>query len=204
MQPILHNSAMTLKQKVLKILYPLLRKISRLAAGKLPIRLNTWQTVPPVPFYSLNAIAANGMLIDFETLQGKNVLLVNVASQCGYTSQYAELEKLYRQYKGTLEIIAFPSNDFKGQEPGSDSEIESFCRLNYGVSFPLVKKDAVTGTNQQAVFQWLTHKAKNGWNEQPPTWNFCKFLISKEGVLQEVFPPYISPLDDQVIRRLKE
>ncbi len=173
-----------------------------MAAPADAIRQNKGSVKPVRSFYDLFAEASNGTKIDFKSLQGKKVMLVNVASQCGYTSQYEELEELYRHYKGDLQIIAFPSNDFNGQEPGTDQEIEAFCRVNYNIEFPLAKKGAVIGTSQQFVYQWLTEKESNGWNDQAPTWNFCKYLIDERGVLEQFYPPYVSPLDPQVTRAI--
>ncbi len=132
------------------------------------------------------------------------MLLINTASDCGYTGQYKELEKLYQQYKQRLMIIGFPANDFKEQEKGSDEEIAEFCRINYSVTFPLMKKSTVVKSPEQnPVFQWLTDKNKNGWNNQPPTWNFSKYLVNEEGILTSYFDPSISPVSYLVINAIK-
>lgn len=186
---------MTIKQRLLQIVYPVITRLSRLKSKRQPPQKNNGSIQPPVSFYTLSAYNIRGERIDFASLRAKKVLLVNVASQCGYTSQYAELEELYRRADVDIEIIGFPSNDFKGQEPGSDEEIETFCKLNYGVSFPLAGKASVTGSTAQPVFEWLSNKALNGWNDQPPGWNFYKYLLDEKGVLQQVFPSYISPLE---------
>ena len=157
-------------------------------------------TAPPVSFYTLSATLNNGKDFSFENLKGKKVLLVNTASDCGYTPQYAELQKLYQHSKEDLEIIAFPANDFKEQEKGSDEEIATFCSVNYGVSFPLTKKAVVVKNERQhPVFNWLTSKEKNGWNDRPPSWNFTKYLVSEEGVLTHCFEPALSPLSTEVV-----
>ena len=128
-------------------------------------------------------------------------MIVNTASNCGYTNQYAELQKLYEHSREDLTIIAFPANDFKEQEKGSNEEIAQFCKINYGVSFPLAKKSSVVkGANQNKVFEWLTHKELNGWNDKQPSWNFSKYLIDEEGNLTHYFDPAVSPLSEQVVR----
>ena len=165
------------------------------------ILINEKQVAPPASFYSLAAVLTNGKELSFENLKGKKVLLVNTASDCGYTPQYTELQKLYQHSKEDLEIIAFPANDFKEQEKGSDTEIAAFCSRNYGVSFPIAKKAVVVKTTaQHPVFQWLSDKKLNGWNDKEPSWNFSKFLVNEEGVLTHYFEPAVSPMSDEVIR----
>lgn len=135
----------------------------------------------------------------FQELKGKKVLIVNTASNCGYTHQYAELQELYRSHSDTLTIIGFPSNNFREQEKGSDEEIATFCQVNYGVTFPLAKKsDVLKGEGQNKVFEWLTNKQLNGWNEQEPSWNFSKYLINEQGLLTHYFDPAVSPLSTEV------
>lgn len=159
----------------------------------------------PLSFYSLSAELNTGEKLLFESLKGKKVLIVNTASNCGYTHQYAELRKLYQYSKEDMAIVAFPSNDFKEQEKGSDEEIARFCKLNYGIDFPLAKKSIVIKSVQQnKVFEWLTHKQLNGWNDQPPTWNFSKYLIDEQGNLTHYFDPAISPLSEEIIKAVHE
>lgn len=131
--------AMTWRQKILKRLYPVLIWLQQKSAKKKQ-GYNKEGVIPPVPFHSLSVALSKGTILPFEALRGKKVLLVNTASNCGYTAQYAELQKLYRHSKDDLEIIAFPANDFKEQEKGTDEEIAGFCSINYGVSFPVGKK----------------------------------------------------------------
>jgi len=191
--------ALTIRQRILKLAYPLFTWISKKAA-KTPVRVNEQKAAPRVPFHSLSVLLNNGKEFSFEKLKGKKVLLVNTASDCGYTPQYTELQKLYQHLKSDLEIIAFPANDFKEQEKGSDEEIATFCSRNYGVSFPIAKKAVVIKHNQQhPVFQWLTDRNKNGWNEKLPSWNFAKYLVNEEGLLTHYFEPAISPLSEEVI-----
>ncbi|WP_315818648.1 glutathione peroxidase [Paraflavitalea speifideaquila] len=125
---------------------------------------------------------------------------MNTASDCGYTNQYEDLQKLYETYKDKLVIIGFPANDFHEQEKGNDEEIAQFCKVNFGVSFPLAKKSVVIKSPEQnPVFGWLTHKALNGWNEQEPSWNFSKYLVNERGVLTHYFDPSVSPTSNVVI-----
>src|ERR1043166_7028253 len=160
---------MSYRQKVLKTIYPLFRWFSKVR-GKNATILSNNKTQPFISFYSLKDTLNNGNVFDFSSLRGKKVLLVNTASDCGYTNQYDALQKLFIEHASELTIIAFPANDFKHQEKGTDKEIEEFCRLNYGVTFPLMKKSIVKKRNDQnPVFQWLTDSTKNGWNNKPPS-----------------------------------
>ena len=195
---------MTLRQSLLKTFYPVLMFANKIFAGNNTILQNTANTKPPVSFFSLKAVGNKGQTINFETFKGKKVLIVNTASNCGYTGQYEELEKLHNQYKNNLVIIGFPANDFKDQETGTDEDIATFCKTNFGVSFPLMKKSIVIKTAQQnEVFQWLTDKNKNGWNNRPPEWNFSKYLVDENGVLLSYFPPVISPLGNEITNAIK-
>ena len=184
------NSAhMTFRQKLLRSFYPLIMK---LGGGK---TLAQQGIEPPVSFHTLSVTLNNGTVLPFGTLKGKKVLLVNTASDCGYTHQYEALQKLADKYGSKLLIIGFPANDFKEQEKGTDEDIAQFCKLNFGVSFPLAKKSVVIQTSEQhPVFQWLTQATQNGWNNVPPKWNFSKYLINENGQLTHVFDPGIDPL----------
>jgi glutathione peroxidase len=198
-----NSKNMTYRQKVLKAAYPALMWWTKLT-GKNTKELSGAKP-PPVPFYSLKGILNNGDTLDFASLKGKKVMLVNTASDCGYTNQYSDLQKLSEQYKDKLIVIGFPANDFKEQEKGTDSEIAQFCKANFGVSFPLMKKSSVIkGTEQNEVFQWLTDSTKNGWNTKQPSWNFSKYIINEEGVLTNYFGPSVSPLGNDVIRAIKK
>lgn len=195
---------MTLRQSLLKTFYPVLMFTGKIFSGNNRILQNKANAKPLTSFYNLKAVDNKGQTIDIEIFKGKKVLVVNTASNCGYTGQYEELEKLQDQYKDSLVIIGFPANDFKDQETGTDEDIVTFCKTNFGVSFPLMKKSIVIKTAQQnEVFQWLTDKNKNGWNSRPPEWNFSKYLVDENGVLLSYFPPAISPLDNAVTAALK-
>jgi glutathione peroxidase len=152
----------------------------------------------PMSFYKLRAIANNGEEICFERYLGMTVIIVNVASNCGYTAQYGELEALFRARKQKLVILGFPSNQFGGQEPGTDKDIAAFCKANYRVDFPLFRKAKVKGRDKQPVYEWLTNPSLNGWNAQEPTWNFCKYIIDKNGRLQAFCSANVSPLSEEI------
>ena len=190
---------MTIKQQLLKTIYPLWMRFTNLAGKRNATYKNNSSQMPPRSFHSLNATLNNGGILQFTELKGKKVLLVNTASDCGYTNQYKDLQALYERFEGKLVVIGFPANDFKEQEKGSDAEIAAFCQVNYGVTFPLAKKSHVIGPQQNSVFQWLTDKDQNGWNDQQPSWNFSKYLVNEDGVLLQYFDPGISPMDDQLI-----
>lgn len=193
----LNSINMNGKQKIAKALYPVLMGVSKLFGGK--EKSNTNVVAPPVSFYNLQTVKNDGKEMSFENLKGKKILIVNTASDCGYTAQYDDLQKLYEQYKDKLVIIGFPANDFKEQEKGSDEDIAQFCKVNFGVTFPLAKKSSVIKSpDQNTVFEWLSNKNKNGWNDQQPTWNFSKYLINENGVLMNYFDPSISPLSKDV------
>lgn len=160
---------------------------------------------PQTPFWSLSIPLNNDSQLDFRQLKDKKVLIVNTASNCGYTNQYSELQELYQKFQEKLVVIGFPSNDFKEQEKGSDEEIASFCQINFGVSFPLAKKSVVIKSGEQnKVFEWLTHKDLNGWNNQPPSWNFTKYLVNENGFLTHYFDPAVSPLSTDMLKAIED
>lgn len=192
---------MTIRQKLLKAFYPVLVW----ASGKKAKQFGNEHAKANVPFYSLKATANNGTEFDFTQLKGKKVLLVNTASDCGYTGQYDDLQKLYEKFQTKLVILGFPANDFKEQEKGSDEDIAQFCKINFGVTFPLMKKSRVIkSTEQNAVFKWLSDSTMNGWNNKQPSWNFSKYLINEEGQLVHYFDPAVSPLSNEVISAIEK
>ena len=154
-------------------------------------------------FYALSALDINGNNINMESYKGKKVLVVNVASQCGYTPQYTGLQSLYETYGDSLVVLGFPSNDFLWQEPGSNNEIKKFCELEYGVTFPMFGKIHVKGRKQHPIYTWLSDSTLNGWNHENPTWNFNKYLIDEEGKLLEWFTADVEPLDTVITQYLK-
>jgi glutathione peroxidase len=195
---------MTPRQKILKAFYPAFIWANKIM-GSNTSTLKNESAQPAVSFYSLQTTLNSGGYFDFSALKGKKVLLVNTASDCGYTNQYDDLEKLYQQYKGQIEILAFPANDFKEQEKGNDADIAAFCKKNYGVTFPLMTKSIVIkSADQNRVFVWLTNPASNGWNSKPPGWNFSKYLVNEKGQLTHYFDPAISPLSEEVINAINE
>ena len=195
-----NSENMTLRQKFLKAVYPIY-----MAFGSKAKSFGKKNISPPVPFYSLKAIANNGNEFDFAQLKGKKVLLVNTASDCGFTGQYDQLQLLHEKYKDHLVILGFPANDFKEQEKGSDEEIAAFCKINFGVTFPLMKKSTVRkGAEQNNIFKWLSDSALNGWSNKQPSWNFSKYLVDENGHLVHYFDPSISPLSDEVINEIKK
>jgi len=144
--------------------------------------------------FKMNSI--DGKLIDFSQYKGKTLLIVNTASKCGYTPQYAELEKLHEQFGSKVTILGFPANNFGGQEPGTNTEIASFCKANYGVNFQMFEKISVKGADQHPLYQFL--KEKTG---QEPSWNFCKYLVKPDGTVT-FFNSKVAPLDKQIVDAL--
>ena len=184
---------MTLKQKILKFLYPIITGSNRLVG--LNNKRHESDTESISSFYDLKATMNNNSILDFELLKNKKVLIVNTASDCGYTQQYEALQKLHLKMGEKLIIIGFPSNDFGEQEKGSDKEINEFCKINFGVTFLLAKKSSVVKSkDQNEVFKWLSSKELNGWNDFAPDWNFCKYLIDENGNLSGVFQSAVDPL----------
>ena len=144
---------------------------------------------------------------DFElsSLKGKKVMVVNTASKCGLTPQYEQLQELYATYKDSnFTIIGFPSNDFLKQEPGSNDEIQEFCKLNYGVEFPMMSKITVKGKDKADVYKFLTQKDLNGLEDSKVQWNFQKYLIDEEGKLVRVVSPRTLPNEESIIEWIEE
>ncbi len=188
-----HSKNMTVKQKILKAFYPLVMLTGKSSSG---ILSNSNTTDPKVPIYDYSIPLIQGDTFHLASAKGKKILIVNTASNCGYTNQYEELQKLYDLHKDKLLIIAFPSNDFKNQEKGSNEEVAQFCKSNYGISFPIAQKGVVSkNKDQQELYRWLTDKNLNGWNDKAPEWNFSKYLINENGMLIKYFPSAVSPMD---------
>jgi len=191
---------MTGRQKFLKAVYPVFIGITKLFGKNSKVLVNNKNSKPTQSVYDLTVQLNNGNALPLQTYKGKKILLVNTASDCGYTNQYDDLQKLYQQFNNQLTIIGFPANDFKEQEKGDDEEIAQFCKINYGVTFPLAKKSVVVKSgDQNNIFKWLTNKKQNGWNDKMPTWNFSKYLINEQGVLTHYFDPSVSPLSEEVV-----
>lgn len=150
-------------------------------------------------FYEFKMKDIEGNLVDFSSFKGKKVLIVNVASYCGFTKQYKDLEELHEEYGKKLTIIGFPANNFGGQEPGTNKEIASFCSKNYGVKFQMFEKISVKGGDAAPLYLWLSTKDQNGWNEDAPSWNFCKYLINEKGELIKFFKSSVNPMSSEII-----
>ena len=157
-------------------------------------------TPPPAKtFYELSIASLDGKdSIRFKNFAGKKILCVNTASECGYTPQYEDLQKLSEKYKDKLVVIGFPCNQFGEQEPGTAADIGMFCKRGYGVTFPLTEKIEVKGENQHPVYQWLTQKKYNGKEDYNVRWNFGKFLLDEKGRLLGYFPSQVKPMDAEI------
>mgnify|MGYP003338917712 FL=1 len=201
---LMKKQGMSYRQSILKTIYPAIMWSSK-AAGKKQIQWNQENKIPLVPIYSLTTKDINGKDFDFSSVKGKKILLVNTASDCGFTGQYEALEKLQEKYSSSLVVIGFPANDFKEQESKDNESIATFCKKNYGVSFPLMSKSVVVKKqNQNEVFRWLSEASMNGWNQQAPVWNFCKYLVNEQGVLTHYFPMTVDPLDASVVEAIEK
>ncbi len=153
--------------------------------------------------YDFKVPALDGGTIDLSAYKGKKLLIVNTASKCGFTPQYEGLEQLYSKYKDKLVIVGFPANDFGGQEPGTNAEIQEFCKKNYGVTFPLAAKSDVVGDNTSPLFKYLTEEAiKLGTPAPVIKWNFTKFLIDENGKLIGVYSSKVTPMSDEITSHL--
>lgn len=195
-----NNKNMTYRQKVLKAVYPAFMWVTNITGKNIKKMENTAIKAPVSSLYDLKVTLNDGSELLLSSLKGKKIVLVNTASDCGYTNQYDDLQKLYDQYKDKLTIIAFPANDFKEQEKGTDKDIAAFCKKNYGITFPLALKTTVIKSDQQnPVFQWLTDAGKNGWCNKFPSWNFSKYLVNENGVLTNYFDPSVSPLSPEIL-----
>ena len=168
--------------------------------------------------YDFKVPGLEGDQIDFSAYKGKKIMIVNTASQCGNTPQYADLEKLYKKYKDKLVIVGFPANNFGSQEPGSNAEIKEFCKRNYGVSFPMAEKVSVRGEDIHPLYKWLLEQSKElakketgetskdiVWKrflQDPVVWNFTKFLVDEKGNLVAVFHNKVSPMSEEITKYL--
>lgn len=155
-----------------------------------------------VKIYDIDLIGIDGNKINLKAYKGKKILFVNVASKCGFTKQYDGLQELYTSYKNKLVIIGLPCNQFGGQEPGTNKEIVSFCRLNFGVDFPLSEKIDVKGKNQHRLYEWLTSKSLNGKKNTSVKWNFQKYLIDENGNYIDVFYSLTKPMSKKITKYL--
>lgn len=185
---------MTVRQRILKAIYPLIMLKGKLFPSKIDVQKNVLQAPSTTSIYDLEFVLNNGTTVTLSKYKGQKLVIVNTASDCGYTGQYDELESVFTEYKGRVMMLAFPANDFKNQETADDSAIAQFCRMNYGISFPIAQKtNVIKSANQHPIFQWLSSKEANGWCRQAPVWNFCKYVINEEGILTHFFSQNISP-----------
>jgi len=151
--------------------------------------------------YDFTVTDINGKVFEMSQLKGKKVMIVNVASKCGFTPQYKDLQELYLKYKDhNFVIIGFPANNFLSQEPGNDSTIKSFCSLNYGVTFPMMSKVSVKGSDTAPIFKWLQNKSENGVDNGTIYWNFYKFLIDENGKWVKSFGSTTKPMSEEIIK----
>lgn len=151
--------------------------------------------------YDFKVVDISGNSFDLATLKGKKVMIVNTASKCGLTPQYEQLEELYKKYKDqNFVIVGFPANNFMKQEPGTNEEIESFCQKNYGVTFPMMSKISVKGSDMHPLYKFLTTKSLNNLEDNDVKWNFQKYLIDENGTLVKVISPSTLPTDKEIIK----
>ncbi|MBT4250035.1 glutathione peroxidase [bacterium] len=152
--------------------------------------------------YNIKIKNVYGEETSLKVYQGKKILIVNVASNCGYTNQYKDLQQLQDQYGDKLQVIAFPCNDFGSQEPGTDKQIAQFCESNYNVKFPVMSKINIRSKPIHPIYKWLSTSELNGWNDSKPRWNFYKYLIDENGNLVKSFGSSTSPLSSEIIQSL--
>ncbi|HTL07111.1 MAG TPA: hypothetical protein VL307_02600 [Chitinophagaceae bacterium] len=194
---------MTVKQQFFKAVYPLYVRVSKLSENKRKIILHA-PMVPLVSFYGLTAEDGNAASFNLKDLAGRKILLVNTASGCGFTQQFDALQQLYKRYQEKLVVLAFPTTDFD-RDDSNDEQIALFCKEQFRVSFPIMKKSVVkNGRRQNAVYRWLTDPQQNGWNLQPPTWNFCKYLLNEQGMLIGYFGAAIEPLSTEITTAIEQ
>lgn len=151
-------------------------------------------------FYDFKVNDLSGKQVDLKEYQGKTVVLINVASKCGFTPQYADWQKFHEKYGDKIAVLGFPANNFMSQEPGSSEEIAEFCQKNYGVTFRMFEKIEVAGKEKAPLYNWLSNKDLNGWNDQEPSWNFCKYLVNKDGKLTHFFESKITPENPEFLK----
>ncbi len=169
-----------------------------------PVNTTEMSSVSNETFYQFKVKSITGEEIDFSKYKGKKVLIVNVASKCGFTGQYADLQNLSEHYTANLVVLGFPCDNFGNQEPGNENEISTFCKKNYGVTFQMFSKVDVKGSNQHPLYKWLSTKNMNGWNEEVPSWNFCKYLVNEKGELIKFYSSSVKPLSEEIVNELNK
>ena len=154
--------------------------------------------------YDFTLPGIDGQPVELRRYQGKKLLIVNTASECGYTPQYQELEQLHQQHADKVTVLGFPANNFGGQEPGSNEQIATFCEKNFGVTFPLFSKLSVAGADAAPLFRYLGSKAQNGRTDEKPSWNFCKYLIDEQGHVLAFYPSRVSPMSPELLAAIQK
>lgn len=188
-------------QKMYTILLAVALVLPNFSCGfkKVVARPDTMEQKPTASIYDFKMPAITGEEIDFSRYKGKKMLIVNTASECGFTPQYEDLQKLHQQYGEKVVILGFPANNFGGQEPGNNQQIANFCQENYGVTFQMFSKISVKGEDMAPLYRWLTDKELNGWNTTAPNWNFCKYLINEEGELVKFYASAVNPMSSEIL-----
>lgn len=158
----------------------------------------------PATIYDFKVEALTGGTIDFAKFKGKKILIVNTASECGYTPQYEGLEELYKKYSDRLVIVGFPANNFGEQEPGTNTEIAGFCKAKYGVTFPMAAKISVKGDDMHPIYHWLTEKEHNHFQTSTVKWNFQKYLLNENGELIGVYYSKVKPMSDDLVKAIEQ
>lgn len=164
-------------------------------SNKEAIQLTTPAAAPAKSLYDFTVKSIEGKPVALSQYKGKKVVILNVASKCGFTPQYADWEKFYKEHKDKVVVLGFPANNFKEQEPGSNEDIAEFCQKNYGVTFPMFEKVDVIGAQQAPLYKWLSDPSLNGWNDKTPSWNFCKYVVNEQGQLTNFFASKVKPDD---------
>jgi len=170
------------------------------ASPRHPVKKHLETSAAP-SIYTFKLPAIDGKMIDLSKFRGKKILIVNTASKCGFTPQYAKLQALHQKMGDKLVILGFPANNF-AQETGDNKEISEFCTKNYGVTFQMFEKLSVLGPDQSPLYKWLTTKSENGWNDKVPTWNFCKYLVNEKGELTNFWESKIDPNGPEIAAAL--
>jgi len=190
-----NNTGMSTRQSILRSAYPILTKVTRFLGANNRILLSPSSVAPTSSIYDIPFETIDGQSLSLSSFKGKKIIIVNTASDCGYTAQYEALQELYAKRNQDLVIVGFPANDFKKQEKGTNEEIAAFCKKNYGVEFPMAMKTTVVRSNEQhPLFKWLSDPASNGWNSTAPAWNFSKYVLDEQGRLIAYCDPAIDPL----------
>ncbi len=164
--------------------------------------VTTDSVAPSASIYQFTLTSLDGKTVSLEQFKGKKLILLNVASECGYTPQYADWQKFYEENKEFVVVLGFPCNDFGEQEPGTAAEIGSFCQKNYGVTFPMFEKVSVKGEAQAPLYKWLSDPAQNGWNNKVPIWNFCKYVVDENGRLTHFFGSNTKPNSEKFLEAM--